>query len=151
MATESDVLEGFLLKLQAFLDLAENSSLEAAWPDLDYTPDINTPYVQPKLFIDAVQRAGVGVPGVRRHTGRFQVNVHHKTGAGPKPIVQIAERLLDYFEPTTISPIVEGSTTVHIGDPNGQNSLPWTREAITSDPWQTKPVIIPWWVDFLPT
>ena len=151
MASEEEVWGGFLSELQAFLDLPANSAIECAWPNVAYTPTTGTAYVEPFLFIDPVQRAGIGSPGVRRSRGRFQINIHHALNIGPLPISQIAGRLMTYFEPSTKSPIVEGSTTVRIGDPYGQNSLPWTREPVTDDPWQTKPVIVPWWVDYLPS
>ncbi|MEI6207297.1 MAG: phage tail terminator-like protein [Desulfuromonadales bacterium] len=92
-APYSAIRSAFATKLQAFAGLPN-----VAWENVPFTPATGAPYLQPVLLPGEPTQAEIGVNGLNRHTGIYQISVFAPTGTGISALNTLVGNLCDHFK-----------------------------------------------------
>jgi hypothetical protein len=123
-------VETALLGISGFTDIA--------FENVDFTPTIGTPWAQ--VIVRPVDRraATLGVDGLFQYDGIVTVDVFVSEGNGPNYADEVADALINAFNPREII-LVVGSTKVFL-------KTAYRNEGrSTQDGWYFVPVVIEWY------
>lgn len=120
------------------------SSLQIAWPNLDFNPPKDgsndpLPYLQADLLPAQTTAAALGSAGQNRHTGIFQITIVQPEGSGLIDPLETADSIIAHFKRGTS--ITGDGDTIRIDGP------PYTAPSFKDGAYRRLPVLIPYRVE----
>lgn len=118
----------FVTKLQAFPSLPS-----VAWENFAFTPVNGASYLKPALLPGEPSQAEIGVNGINRHVGVYQISVFAPSGSGIAAINTLVDSLCDHFKRGTVVAYTGTNVTI---------SKAYAGPVLQETDWQQVPISI---------
>jgi len=129
---EAGILDALLYHLSTY-----TTTLDIAWPNVDYTPNGEN-YLEVQVVPNTVVQVSLGDNGYNRHNGLMQITVVWKQGEGVIAPGEIASAISAHFKRGTA--INRNSLVVRTFPPRTASAMP-------DGAGVRLPVIVPWFCD----
>lgn len=113
-------------------------AIPIAWPNVNYAPQIGTPYMRAAIipYPTANPTMGMGALDVKRYFGLLQVLLYYPINSGEGDLRRKADAVIAWFYRGLT--LTSGGVSVNI------DATPYASPAFVSDAWFVVPVSIPY-------
>ena len=146
MSTTSDILSAFMQQLATYGAVYSVTQPPVALENQDFTPPLGSPdapifWLRPTLLPGPTRQAELGLTGLNRQFGVFQISVFATKNAGPTLALNTADNVIELFKRGT--DLTYGSLSAQ----QVRIRASWRKPGLEEADWYHVPVCVEYWLD----